>query len=224
MSDTLSPLTVARFLQDHPDFFTSHAELFAALTVPHPNQSRAISLGERQIMTLRDRQKDLEIRLAALSHQASFNQSIADKLTAWCEVLVAADDAQSIPGHIIAGLGEVFGLSDVSMRLWDLSIPPEGVGTPVDDDARQFAQSLSAPYCGPNKDFSVAAWLQQPPASLAMIPVRHGHDAQAPIVGLLLLGSDDAERFTSDMGTTFLETMARLASAAVGRLPMLTAQ
>lgn len=220
MSDTLSPLTVARFLQANPDFFTAHAELFAALTVPHPNQSRAISLGERQIMTLRDRQKELEMRLAALSHQASFNESVAQKVTHWCEIMVSADDAQSIPGHIIAGLAEVFDLSDVTMRLWGLAIPPEGVGALVDDEARQFAQSLTTPYCGPNKDFSVASWLHQRPASLAMIPVRHGHDDQAPVVGLLLLGSDDAERFTSDMGTTFLETIGRLASAAIGRLPL----
>lgn len=220
MSDTLSPLTVARFLQTHPDFFNEHAELFAALTVPHPNQSRAISLGERQIMTLRDRQKELEMRLAALSHQASFNESVAQKVTRWCEIMVAADDAQSIPGHIIAGLAEVFDLPDVAMRLWDLAIPPEGVGSAVDADARQFAESLAAPYCGPNKDFSVASWLHQTPASLAMMPVRHGHAEQAATVGLLLLGSDDAERFTSDMGTTFLETIGRLASAAIGRLPL----
>lgn len=219
MSDTLSPLAVARFLQAHPDFFTSHAELFAALTVPHPNQSRAISLGERQIMTLRDRQKDLEMRLSALSHQASFNESVAQKVTRWCEILVAAQDAGSIPGHIIAGLAEVFELSDVTMRLWDLAVPAEGVGAPVDDDARQFAQSLTTPYCGPNKDFSVASWLHQTPASLAMIALRHGHGDQAPTVGLLVLGSDDAQRFTSDMGTTFLETIGRLASAALGRLP-----
>ena len=222
MSDTLSPLAVSRFLQANPDFFTAHSELFAALTVPHPNQSRAISLGERQIMTLRDRQKDLEMRLAALSHQASFNESVANKLTSWCEILVAADDAQSVPGHIIAGLADVFELSDVTMRLWGLAVAPEGVGTAVDDDARQFAMSLSAPYCGPNKDFSVTSWLQAQPASLAMIPIRHGHADTAPTVGLLLLGSDNAERFTSDMGTTFLETIGRLASAAIGRLPMAT--
>jgi len=40
---------------------------------------------------------------------------------------------------------------------------------------------------------------------------------QAP-VGLLVLGSDDPERFTEDMGTAFLEVIALLAGAALGRL------
>ncbi len=220
MTEPLSALTVARFLQQNPDFFTEHSELFAALTVPHPNQSRAISLGERQIMTLRDRQKDLEHRLAALSYQATFNEGIATKLNQWCEVLLSAQDAQSIPGHIIAGLAEVFDVPEVAMRLWHLEIPEEGVGEPVADDDKTFADSLTAPYCGPNKAFAVARWLQKPVASMAMMPLKHRTEAGEQTVGLLLLGSGDPERFSSDMGTTFLETIARLASAAISRLPL----
>lgn len=220
MTDNLSALTVARFLQENPDFFSEHAELFAALTVPHPNQSRAISLGERQILTLRDRQKELEMRLAVLSHQASFNEGVAHKVTRWAEIMLTADDAQSIPGHIIAGLAKTFDIPEVSMRLWGLEIAAEGVGEPVDEDARKFADSLNTPYCGPNKDFEVSKWLNQAPASMAMVAIKHGLSDEAPTVGLLLLGSDDSERFASDMGTTFLETIGRLASAAIGRLPL----
>lgn len=224
MTDELSALTVARFLQDNPAFFSEHAELFAALTVPHPNQSRAISLGERQILTLRDRQKELEMRLAALTHQASFNEEVADKVGRWCELMLSAESAQSIPGHIIAGLAETFDIPEVGMRLWNLDIPAEGVGEPVDEDAHKFAQSLVTPYCGPNKDFSVAQWLHKSPASMAMLALKHGSSPDAPTVGLLLLASDDTERFTSDMGTTFLETIGRLASAALGRLALTPAE
>ena len=220
MTDNLSALTVARFLQEHPEFFSEHGELFAALTVPHPNQSRAISLGERQILTLRDRQKELEMRLAALSHQASFNQGLTNKVTRWCEVMLSASDAQSIPGHIVAGLAETFDVPEVSLRLWGLDIAPEGVGEPVDEDARKFAESLSAPYCGPNKYFAVAQWLKHAPGSMAIVPIRHGVGPESATVGLLLLASQDPERFASDMGTTFLETIGRLASAAVGRLTL----
>jgi uncharacterized protein YigA (DUF484 family) len=220
MTENLSALTVARFLQENPEFFSEHTELFAALTVPHPNQSRAISLGERQILTLRDRQKELELRLASLSYQATLNEGLAHKITRWCEVMLSADSATTIPGHIIAGLAQAFEIPDVSLRLWSVDIEAQGVGEPVDEDARHFAQSLAAPYCGPNKDFSVAAWLKQKPASMAMVAIKHGSSADAATVGLLLLGSDDPDRFTSDMGTTFLETIGRLASAAVGRLPL----
>ena len=45
MTDSLTAQTVARFLQEHPEFFVQHAELFSTIEVPHPHQARAISLG-----------------------------------------------------------------------------------------------------------------------------------------------------------------------------------
>jgi uncharacterized protein YigA (DUF484 family) len=39
-----------------------------------------------------------------------------------------------------------------------------------------------------------------------------------PAFGLMVLGSDDPERFAPDMGTTFLQTVSNLASAALSRL------
>ncbi|MNL79079.1 hypothetical protein D3C87_2056090 [compost metagenome] len=43
-------------------------------------------------------------------------------------------------------------------------------------------------------------------------------EADGPAVGLLVLGSDDPERFTPEMGTAFLESIGQLASAALHRL------
>ncbi len=41
--------------------------------------------------------------------------------------------------------------------------------------------------------------------------------ANAPF-GVLVLGSDDPDRFTPDMGTSFLDTINELASASLSRL------
>ena len=52
MTDTaFTAQDIATFLQEHPGFFDQHADVFATLQVPHPHGSRAISLGERQILT-----------------------------------------------------------------------------------------------------------------------------------------------------------------------------
>jgi uncharacterized protein YigA (DUF484 family) len=218
MTDTPSALTVARFLQDNPAFFTEHAELFSALTVPHPNQSRAISLGERQIMTLRERLKDLEQRLATLSYQAVSNQALAQKLNLWCADLLAVSKPSALPDHIETGLKRIFDIPEVALRLWGFEDKPD-LAEPSESDARAFAQGLTAPYCGPNKDFGVARWLPSAPASLAIVPLKHAHDPGADPFGLLLLGSNDLERFSPDMGTAFLETIGELVSAALTRLP-----
>lgn len=216
MTDSISALTVARFLQENPDFFGEHAELFAALTVPHPNDTRAISLGERQILTLRDRQKELEQRLAILSHQANFNQDVAIKLNHWCAQLLAVSDPQAIPGHIVGGLIESFEMPEVVLKLWDVALPDGPFTDDIDEEAKAFAVGLTTPYCGPNKALGVARWCKVSPASLAIIPVVRGDQA----TGLLLLASPASDRFTPDMGTTFLESIGQLASAAIGRLPI----
>lgn len=94
-----------------------------------------------------------------------------------------------------------------------------------DADAEQFANKLAAPYCGENKGFAAAAWLSQDgatpadTASIALVPLRAPHaDPAAGTFGLLALGSPDAQRFHTAMGTEFLTRIGTLASAALSRL------
>ena len=216
-SSSLNAADVAAFLQHHPDFFQEHADLFANLKVPHPHAANAISLGERQILTLRAKAKDLEWQLSSLVHNASGNERISRTLTDWCAHMLAEDDAERLPAAIIEGLQSLFDLPAVTLRLWNLPRLPEGPCT-LDPDAGllAYARALSTPYCGPLQGQPPAAWLDEPPASLAIIPLGAGQGA-APF-GLLVIASDEPTRFTPDMGTTFLETLGRLASAALGRL------
>ena len=73
MPDTVHK--VAKFLQENPDFFVQYAELFSTLEVPHPHHARTISLGERQILTLRERLRDFEFRLAELVRNGALNEA-----------------------------------------------------------------------------------------------------------------------------------------------------
>jgi uncharacterized protein YigA (DUF484 family) len=217
-SPALSAELVAQFLQDQPDFFMSHADVFAGLRVPHPHETRAISLGERQIMTLRAKTKDLEWKLAGLIHNATGNEKISGSLIEWCRLMLAQDDASHLPRHIVESLGDLFQLSDIALRVWNLPRLNDDTHAlqEVDDATRTYARELEQPYCGPYKNQPGGAWLAYPPASLAIIALRE-HDNSEPF-GLLLLGSDSAERFTPDMGTAFLQTIGELASAALTRL------
>jgi uncharacterized protein YigA (DUF484 family) len=57
---------VADFLLATPAFFDRHAELLAKVQLSNPHGTRAISLHERQMDMLRDKNKQLERRLAEL--------------------------------------------------------------------------------------------------------------------------------------------------------------
>ncbi|OZI62935.1 DUF484 family protein [Bordetella genomosp. 11] len=215
--NALSPQHVADFLRDNPDFFTSHADVFAAMQVPHPHGMGTISLGERQILMLRERNREQEWRLNELIHNANANEGISTRLGQWCARLLAETQVDRIPGEIALGLAREFDLNEVGLRLWRLAqVPQTGYGEPVSDDVRTFADSLKSPYCGTDTEFEAASWLSAKPRSLALIPLRPGADA--PTVGLLVLGSNDPERFAPDMSTTFLDTVGKLASAALRRL------
>lgn len=218
MTDTaFTAQDISAFLQDHPGFFDEHADVFATMQVPHPHGSRAISLGERQILTLRERNRELEWRLNELVRNATANESIGSHLAKWCSRMLSENDAQRVPGEIALGLAEQFELNHVALRLWNLSeLAPTGYGEPTSQDVRTFTDSLKTPYCGTDTDFEAAGWLDSKPKSLALVPLRL--EADGPAVGLLVLGSDDPERFTPEMGTTFLESIGQLASAALHRL------
>ena len=89
--------TIAKFLQEHPDFFVEYSDIFSTIEVPHPHQSRTISLGERQILTLRERLRDFEFRLAELVRNGALNEATTTKLNLWCARMLAEQSPQVVP-------------------------------------------------------------------------------------------------------------------------------
>lgn len=221
------PLTadeVAQFLLDNPRFFEGHAELLASITVPSPHGQRAVSLVERQVDMLRDKNKALELRLAELVHHGRENDAIADKLQRWTRDLLRVREARALPEAVSDGLVEAFSVPQVALRLWKL--PAEHADLPcaasvegVEGEIVTLVDSMRQPYCGRNADFQAARWLSGDGArtgSIALLPLRVG--AAPESFGLLVLGSPDADRFQAGMGTAFLERIAEVASASLSRL------
>ena len=98
--DALTAETIAEYLSQNPEFFEAHADVFANLSVPHPHQARAISLGERQILTLRSRLREHEQRLKSLLRNAGTNERINLDLMQWCARMLGEPDATQI--HVSA--------------------------------------------------------------------------------------------------------------------------
>lgn len=215
--DSLTADEVANFLLSNPDFFEQHADTFAALKVPHPHKAQAISLGERQILTLRSRLKNHESQLQSLVYNASGNQKINTGLMQWCANMLAQENAASLPDMISNSLKDQFGLDALALQIWDLA-------TTVDAQFQEhhspeisaYADKLAKPYCGPLKDQPVASWFGENIQSVAIIPLK-SHNKHSTI-GLLVFGAEDPDRFTENMGTDFLELIARLSGAALSRL------
>jgi len=211
---------VANYLSGHPDFFDQHPELLTTLQLPHPQNGQAISLVERQSMMLRERIKTLESRVADMVRNAQENDAISSRLVAWARTLLLADDPAALPDRLVSAMKDEFSVPHCALRLW--SVKPAyaalAYARPVETDTISLANSMRAPFCGSNVGFEAATWFDDGSSvqSLAMLPLRIGADPAT--FGLLVLGSADKDRFQIGMGTTFLERIAELASAALARL------
>ena len=103
---------VAQYLQDHPQFFEEHAELMTHLVVPHPHSGRAISITERQMLTLRDKNRQLEAKLGELIGFGEENDVISEKVHALSVALIAATVMDSVLDAIQAHLAGAFAVPD----------------------------------------------------------------------------------------------------------------
>ena len=167
---------------------------------------------------MRDKYKALELQLSELVRLAQKNAAIAESFHSWNQALLQARRGADLPRALVDGLCAQFGVPQATLRLWDLAPGHDDAwfAQDVSEDARIFANSLLAPYCGSNHDFEAVRWLGDAGAvqSTVILPLRSGGAA----FGLLILGSADPARFEADMATDFLIQIGETASAALAAL------
>jgi uncharacterized protein YigA (DUF484 family) len=213
---------VARYLQDNPGFFEDYAELLAQIYIPHPHGGRAIPIAERQILTLREKSKMLQGKLAELIEFGEENDAIGEKMHRLCLALFPAGDVQGMLQALYYNLREDFAVPHAAMRVWRSpgSGAWAGAGAefaPVTDELRQYAASLDHPYCGPGANPQVASWFGEAAAQLRSFACVPLCDASKACVGVLALASEDRTRFYPEMGTLYLKRLGELTSAALQR-------
>jgi uncharacterized protein YigA (DUF484 family) len=213
---------IASYLKSHPEFFEHYAELLAQLHIPSPHGGRAISITERQMVTLRDKVKELEAKLAELIHFGEENDAIAGKVHRLGVALQGATDLAGVMRVLYSHLGGAFAVPHVAVRLWGVGqADDETEFNPVADGIKAFAGAAKHPYCGAAAGQEAVAWLGERGEhvrSVAQIPLREGGVGGGACFGLLLLASEEAQRFFPEMGTLYLEQIGDMAAAALLRV------
>jgi uncharacterized protein YigA (DUF484 family) len=227
MTDALNhPITeddIANYLANTPDFFARHAELLASVQLNSPHSHRAVSLQERQAEMLRDKIRLLEHRVMDMIRHGNENALLSERLLRWAAGLLQPTDPGDLPVEIARQICAEFSVPQAAIKVWGVSAAHAAAGFAqgVSEDARLFSQSLTEPFCGANTGFEAVTWLDNPAAaaSIALLPLRPpGTTVPADAFGMLVLASPDAQRYTSGMGTEFLQHLAALAGAALTRL------
>jgi len=223
--DTGAPTeeAIADYLQEHADFFERHAALLAKLKLPHARGAATISLVERQVLVLREKNEKLEARLRELINVARDNDVLAGKIHRLACRLLRAGTATALIDALESSLREDFGASE-----WLLVLSPQSnaevaaISTRhlriVDATAPELKMfetlfESGRPRCGQirdsQRDYLFGAGTVEI-GSAALVPL--GAQASA---GLLAIGSPDTERFHPTMSTEFLARIGNLVSEAI---------
>lgn len=217
-SDPVSAEQVAEYLRDHPEFFTGREALLLDLVLPHGG-SGSVSLVERQLTLLRERNQGMRRRLNEMVRTARFNHRLFERTLELTLDLMEAHSAAARLEKLAEGLRTGFDLDAVAMH----GIEREGfslalrTAMPVtpESEAHAAVGNLLRPgriVCGllrqSELEFLFAAD-EAEVASAAVMPV----DVPGGLL-LIALGSRDPNHFTPDMGTLFI----RFLGDAIARL------
>src|SRR3984893_7444087 len=89
--ESLNDTSVAEYLQTYPDFSERNSPLLIKLRLPHLRDAGAtVSLVERQVEVLRERNQSLERKLKELVDVARANDTLADRIHRLSQRLIRA--------------------------------------------------------------------------------------------------------------------------------------
>ena len=210
---------VLEYLKAHPDIFEEQAEFFNQVEISHPYSGRTISLAERQMINLREKNRLLEHRLGELLGVGESNDALGARMHQLTVALVGANRLDQMIGLVLKSLAEDFGVPQARLRLWGEGAANLGheACTPVSAELIKEISGMNHPVTGSVRTGEVAAWFGgdgESIASMALVPLRF--DGQT--LGLLAMGSDDAERFVAGMGTLYIERLGDVIAAALARV------
>lgn len=224
LDDEVSASAVQDYLETHADFFERHPNLLAAMQLPHASGA-AVSLVERQVSMLRQKELKLERQLKELLSVARDNDLLAAKIHQLTLQLLSAVDLNATIHAIEEAVRAGFNADQAVLVLFG---NPDSFGDidagrffhAVDrEDAalKPFATFLASnnPRCGQVRDSQLEFLFRDDAhdiGSLALIPL----DPKSG-VGFLAIGSSDADRFHPGMSIDFLSRVGELVASALKR-------
>jgi uncharacterized protein YigA (DUF484 family) len=224
VEEELSEQAVHNYLEQNPDFFERHRVLLGTLRLPH-TAGGTVSLVERQVSVLRQKDLKLERRLKDLLEVARTNDKLAAKMHQLVLRLLAAPDLDGTLSAVESALRTGFDADQSILVLFGDPMAFKLVRAgrffkAVDrgDTALQAFDTFlgsSNPRCGQirdaQRDFLFGKDTDEV-GSAALVPL-----GKQSSVGFLAIGSSDAHRFNPGMSIDFLARLGELVAEALRR-------
>lgn len=210
---------VAAYLRAHPDFLARNPELLEFLELQHAAGS-AVSLIERQVDILRGRSQRLEDRMGNLLVAAHDNERRATHIHSLARALIRAPTLAAAVLGLQARMREDFGIDYVFVGIMSSLLKRTDIDglARLDPDSkivRGFDNFFRTKLieCGPISEDQARLLFPKAdalPQSAAIVPLEKEKG-----LGMLALGSVEADRFQPRQGKLFLDMTAELVSAVV---------
>ncbi len=215
---TFSDQDIVTFLTANPDFFEAHPDVLLNLQVAHPHGGRTVSIPERQLIATREKSRLIDSKLSELIQFGEENDKLSSKIHALTLRLIDAGNFNQTVDTAYLDLLDRFQVPHVAVRLWSV-LPAVGDVTPefqaVPNELRQFVEAMTEPYTGNHPVYETHLWFGEHAPHLksyALVPLKTDK-----CFGLLLMASENAERFYADMGTAFLRRIGDVFAHTVAR-------
>ena len=207
MPDRLDPKDVESFLRAHPNFLQDRPGLLAVLNLPHGGEG-AVSLVERQVSVLRERNITSRQKLAELSDIGRENDRLLDATRNTILALLAGENRpdltkiwlDQVTGTFKAEMGALVWLDGVSDGVEEAPLASKLIR-----QGGGFSGVLRP------EEMQTVFGTAAAEGSAALVAIRSGEDD----IGVLGVGSHDPQRYRAEDGILFLEYLAEV----IGQLP-----
>jgi len=203
---------VREFLRDNPDFLDKNTDILETLVLPH-NSGKAVSLVERQVGVLRDRNKEMRTRLDNMLQTAHDNDLLFEKTKRLVLNLLEAKTLASIVEAVYDSLSKDFGIEYYSLTLLgnDKKLPRTMARIASIEKANESVGTLlgaNRAVCGILREEEMVFLFGErgrQVGSVAAVPLRYDS-----LYGILAVGNSDPNFYKSSMGTLFLSYIAEI--------------
>lgn len=217
-SNEITDKDIRDYLKVHSDFFQHHADMLDHLHISH-SSGTAVSLVEKQVSVLRERNMEMRKRLNSLTDNARDNDRLYDLTRKLILELLEADSLNNLGAVFTRSLLEDFEVEHASIILFgDPEQSTSECRIESADSARIEIGALiktKAAVCGALREEELG-YLFPAAGSVGSAAVMPLHNKSE--LGLIAVGSSDANYYTSAMGTLFLSHIADVLIRLLPRL------
>ena len=194
MNNKIDPKEVELFLLDNLDFFESRESLVSELKFKHSSSS-ASSLLERQIIKLRDEQKNLMDLLSSFIKTATLNEDLFNKSKDLTLSILESSTGEEVIKKVQEDFKKNFNVDNCILELLDGNQMHEV------ESKTEMSFHKGAIHCGSfSKEKMKFLFGDEKVESMAVAVMIVGKD-----IGLLKLGSYERTKYLGDEDTTFIE-------------------